>query len=70
MVAAGLARRRSRLARSNPRGSQHSIRNPSPAIRPLTFLGVATLLAIGLCAGLIPALRAAAIDPMQTLRTE
>ena len=53
----------SRLAR----GILYGIRPGDPAA---VLIGVAALLAVGLCAGLIPARRAAASDPMETLRTE
>jgi putative ABC transport system permease protein len=41
------------------------------ATDPLTFAGVsATMLAIAICAALVPAQRAISIDPMQALRQE
>jgi ABC-type antimicrobial peptide transport system permease subunit len=69
MIAAGLAvgvptsLAAARMARSLLFG----IRPEEP---PVLFLGVATLLAIGLAAALIPARRAARIDPMRALRVE
>jgi ABC-type antimicrobial peptide transport system permease subunit len=49
------------------RGILYGIRPGDPAA---VLIGVATLLVVGVCAGIVPARRAAAIDPIQTLRTE
>jgi len=43
------------------------VRPEDPAV---ICLSIASLLAVGVCAGLLPASRAAAIDPVQALRTE
>jgi ABC-type antimicrobial peptide transport system permease subunit len=43
------------------------VRPEDPAV---ICFSVASLLAVGVCAGILPARRAAAIDPVQALRTE
>jgi len=49
------------------RGILYGIRPGDPTA---VLIGVAALLVVGVSAGLIPARRAAAIDPIETLRTE